>query len=460
MLVARRFAAVLAAAAVLTALGGCFPGAGGGNKDGTVTVWTVLVLPNEVARMESVLSSYTDRTGVETELVAIDPADMPTAVTNAAAAGELPDVLLHTVDLTQAWASNGILDADAATSVVASLDPETFNPTSLDLVSSDGQPVAVPSDGWGQVIFYRTDLFAQADLQPPTTYAAITKAARVLDNEDRAGILAGTSTSTPYTQQTFEHLALANGCELLGSDGEVAFDTPECIHAVERYTTWMSEYSAGGQQDELSTRATYLSGRAAMMVWSPHLLDELNNLSTEISPSCEPCADDPRWLAENTGFVQQVSGPDGSPVQFGQTLNFGITPHGDVSEAKQLVTSMLSDSYGEFLSVAPEGQFPMRPDSRNSARKHVAEWTEAEVGDVEQPRTVGELLSDGEVAAVSEGATSFRRWGITEGQGDLVQALYGEFVVPRALQQVREGTLTPKEATQQVQQRAEQLNVD
>lgn len=262
MPVARRIAVALMAMATLAATA-CFPGAGGHSRDGVITVWTVLVLPNELEQMQSVLDDFTAGTGIETELVAIDPGDMPTAVTNAAAAGDLPDVLFHTVDLTQGWAADGILDAGAAEDVIASLGRETFNPAALDLVRSEGRTAAVPSDGWGQLIFYREDLFEEAGLEPPTDFDAIEEAARTLHGGDTVGLLAGTSTSTPYTQQTFEHIALANGCELVDSEGRVDFHTPRCVEAIDRYTTWMTEYSAGGQQDELSTRATYLSGRAA-----------------------------------------------------------------------------------------------------------------------------------------------------------------------------------------------------
>lgn len=460
MPLSRRVPAVLAVITAVLLATGCFPGAGGNSKDGTVTFWTVLVLPEQLKHTQSVLDDFTERTGIETELVAIDPGDMNTAVTNAAAAGDLPDVLFHTIDLTQGWAGDGILDIAAADSVIDSLGRDTFNKAALDLVNVDGRSSAVPSDGWGQVIFYRTDLFEEAGLEPPTTFEAIDEAARTLDDSDTVGLLAGTSTSTPYTQQTFEHFALANGCNLVDEQGEVAFDTPQCVEAVDRYTEWMTEFSAGGAQDELTTRAVYLSGGAAMMVWSPHLIDELNGLSTEISPSCPECKDDPGWLAERTGFVQRISGPDGEPVQFGQTLNLGITARSDTEQAQKLVGYLLSDGYDGLLGIAPEGQFPMRPGDSADPEKYIKAWERLKVGDKGEPQPIGELLGAEGVDSVADGAVSFRRWAVAEGQGELVQALYGEFVVPKALQRVMEGTSTPKEAAEQVQQRAEELDLD
>lgn len=460
MLLSRRVPAVLSVVVALLLATACFPGAGGDSKDGKITFWTVLVLPEQIKHTQSVLDDFTAETGVEAEVVAIDPGDLNTAVTNAAAAGDLPDVLFHTVDLTQGWAGDGILDVKAADEVVESVGRDSFNPAALDLVDMGGRASAVPTDGWGQVIFYRKDLFEEAGLEPPTTFDTIDKAARTLDDQDTVGLLAGTSTSSPYTQQSFEHFALANGCNLIDDNGEIAFDTPQCIEVIERYTEWMTEFSAGGAQDELTTRAVYLSGGAAMMVWSPHLYDELNGLSTEISPSCPECEDNPRFLAENTGFVQRISGPDGEPVQFGQTLNLGISARTDTGPAKQLAEYLLTDGYSGLLGIAPEGQFPMRPGEADDPKRYIDAWKDLEVGDKGEPAPIGDLLGDDGVDSVADGADSFRRWGVSDGQGELVQALYGEFVVPKALQQVMEGTRTPEQAAEQVQQRAEELDLD
>ena len=45
-----------------------------------------------------------------------------------------------------------------------------FSPRALELTADDGKQLAVPSDGWGQLLVYRKDLFAAAGLPAPDTY--------------------------------------------------------------------------------------------------------------------------------------------------------------------------------------------------------------------------------------------------------------------------------------------------
>ena len=46
-----------------------------------------------------------------------------------------------------AYATRGLLDSAAAGDVLGRLGDETFSQTALSLVSRDGRPAAVPSDG-------------------------------------------------------------------------------------------------------------------------------------------------------------------------------------------------------------------------------------------------------------------------------------------------------------------------
>src|SRR5690606_38173130 len=107
-------------------------------------------------------------------------------------------------DQAAAWHAQGLLDTEVPAEVVESLGPATFSGRAMDMVTPDGGPVAVPSDGWGQVLVYRTDLFEEAGLEPPETLADVAQAAEVLDTEGRAGIVLGTAPGAPFTTQTLE----------------------------------------------------------------------------------------------------------------------------------------------------------------------------------------------------------------------------------------------------------------
>ena len=113
---------------------------------------------------------------------------LATLMTNAAAAGELPDVVLGTpLDQSQQYAAEEIFDAEAAQAVVDKLGADTFSQKALDLVSRDGVATGVPSDGWGQLLIYRKDLFDKAGLKAPKTLDDVEAAAAKLNGDGMAG---------------------------------------------------------------------------------------------------------------------------------------------------------------------------------------------------------------------------------------------------------------------------------
>ena len=78
--------------------------------------------------------------------------------------------------------------------------------------------------------------------------------------------------------------------------------------------------------DVAGARATYFAGQAAMVVWSPFILDEMAGLRDNALPNCPECADDTAFLAKNSGFVPSFVGPSGTaPAQYGQVSLMGIS---------------------------------------------------------------------------------------------------------------------------------------
>jgi multiple sugar transport system substrate-binding protein len=113
-----------------------------------------------MAATQEIMDDFTAKTGVKVDLVAVPEDQLSNLITNAAAAGELPDVVLGTpVAESHAYAREELFDAEAAQEVVETLGPDTFSQEALELVSADGVATGVPSDGWGQLLIYRRDLF-------------------------------------------------------------------------------------------------------------------------------------------------------------------------------------------------------------------------------------------------------------------------------------------------------------
>ena len=149
-----------------------------------IKFWTTETQPARMAKQEEMAKAFEAKTGIGVEVIPIDEKDLGTRATAAAAAGDLPDVIYHTLQYVLPWAEAGILDVDANNDVVKSLGKKTFAPGALKMASAGGKIAAVPVDGWTQMVVYRKDLFEQAGLEPPTTYANIEKAIDALSSND------------------------------------------------------------------------------------------------------------------------------------------------------------------------------------------------------------------------------------------------------------------------------------
>ncbi|HWT23671.1 MAG TPA: extracellular solute-binding protein, partial [Solirubrobacteraceae bacterium] len=412
-----RRTAIACVAALAAVAAGCGGGDGGDDPaGGAITVWTLETEPDRVAATRAIVAGFTRATDVRVTLVPVDENRLPTLVTSAAASGRLPDVMSLPLGLAHAYASEDILDTAAAQAVVDELGADTFAEGALKLVNRDGVATAVPSDGWGQLLIYRKDLFDAAGLRTPDTLDAIRAAAQRLDRGGKAGIALATAPGDAFTEQSFEYFALANGCELVDAGGNPALRSPECIDTFRRYAELASKYSLAGPQDVDSTRATYFAGRAAMIVWSPFLLDAMAGLRDDVTPSCPECRADPAFLARHSGIVTALSGPGGERAEYGEISTWGISADGNVAGAKAFAEYMLSDGYVRWLAISPQGKFPARTGDESDPRRFVEAWNGLESG-VDRKAPLSRFYSAQAIAAIADGAESFERWGFEQGQG-------------------------------------------
>lgn len=432
-------------------------GEGGGASSGeTLTVWNNEFQPDRMAATQAILDEFTQKTGIKTKQVAVPEDQLPTLMTNAAAADELPDVVLATPTAqSHQYAAEEIFDSEAAQAVVDKLGPDTFSEKALDLVSRDGVATGVPSDGWGQLLIYRKDLFDKAGLQAPQTLDDVRAAAERLNGDGVSGITLATAAGDGFTHETFEHVALAQGCQLTDDAGEVTFDSPECVEALRWYGDLASSYSVKGAQDVDSTRATYFAGRAAMMFWSPFLLDGMAGLRDDTKPTCKQCKQDVAYLAKNSGLVGPLAGSTGEPSQFGSVSTFNITVDAPTEDAKQLVEYMMSDGYVRWLGLSPQGKYPVRSGDSEDPEKFKKAWAQLESG-VDTKAPLSDFYSEESIASLGEGVENFQRWGFAQGQGALVGALSGEQPVANAVSEVIGGK-DPAEAAKEVQATTEEL---
>lgn len=424
----------------------------------TITFWSTENQPERAQKTQGIIDRFTEQTGIGVELVLVEENVIDSVMAANFAAGTLPDVVFHPLDFAFAWNAEGILDAAAATAVVNDLGVETFSEGALALVSTaDGNYMDVPSDGWGQLLVYRSDLFDELGLAAPTDFDSILAAAMACEEAGYTGILAGTDPGQVFTQQNFEHFALANGAELIDADGTVTVDTPEMIEALAYYADLMANY---GPKDTATywdqARALYFAGNVCMTVWSPFILDEMAGLRDSVLPNCAECADDPAFIARNSAVVPAWSGPSGAPAQYGQVSYMGITTGANTEAAQEFVKFWLSDGYLDWLGVAAEGKFPMRFGNAENPTEYLDGWSQLEVG-VDSRAPLSDFYSEEVLATIVEGANNIDRWAINQGYGELASAVYTELLFPQYIADMIEGNLTAEEAAAELQTEIEDL---
>ncbi|MCU0560879.1 MAG: extracellular solute-binding protein [Desulfobacterales bacterium] len=420
-----------------------------------VTFWTTEVERDRQQTQQQIALEFTRKTGIGVRVVPVEENLLAERVTAAYAAKSLPDVIFHPMEFTVGWCEAGILDSGSATEVIRALGEETFAAGPLKLARYGKEFAAVPADGWGQLLLYRKDLFAEKRLPAPDRWDLILSAAAALHNPPLLwGFEAATDPGQVYTQQVFEHLALSNGVKLASADGKVDLTTPEMIATLEFYRK-LAAFTPPGNLYWLHTRMDYLSGRAAMIVWSPFILDELSGLRRDQPVVPDIATGAPGFLARSTGFIATIRGPNGSG-QYGQANYFGITHDADRKSASAWVQFLMTEGYLRWLGMAAEGKLPVRRGTRERPRQFVDGWMQLEFGTTTRAR-IDSFYGKEVAEALIAGAETLDRWGFSEGKGALISKIYGTKIIPQVLKRFLEGELSAAESAEMITARVRAL---
>ncbi|MGI3184361.1 ABC transporter substrate-binding protein [Nioella aestuarii] len=404
----------------------------------TIRFWTTEEQPERLARQEAMAADFTEETGIEVEVIPVTESDLGTRATAAFAAGDLPDVIYHPLQYALPWAEAGILDTDAASDVIDVLGMETFASGALEMAATPDGYASVPVDGWTQMIVYRADLFAENGLEPPNTYANVLAAIEALHNPpEMFGFVAATKVDENFMSQVLEHVFLANGVSPVDEDGVAELDVDATTEVLEFYRA-IVEASPEGELFWQQSRELYFAGRAAMIIWSPFILDELAGLRDSAPPTIN---DDPtsRDLAAATGIVTNFAGPSNPDgAAWGDVRYFGITADADTDAAMQFVEYSMNEGYTATLAIAPEGKFPVRRGTAEDPTAFADAWAELEVG-VDRRAPLGELYAQEMIDEIVGGLDVAQRWGVAEGQLALASRIINSQVINRLVREYIDG---------------------
>jgi len=432
-------------------LAGCGGGGGtGGGNSNSITVWTLDNLPDRMKAQQNIIKAFTKKTGIKVKLVGVAEDQYSQLLTSSAASGKLPDVIgALSLAGVRELSVNDLANPDVAKNVVDKLGPDTFSKQALALTSDGGEQLSVPSDAWSQILVYRKDLFKKAGLAPPTTYDTISAAAKKLDSPDVAGFVGANVSNDGFTEQTFEHVALANNCQMVTKDQEVVLDSPECAQAFDFYGNLLKNYSVSGTQDVDTTRATYFAGKAAMVIWSSFILDEMAGLRSDALPTCPQCKSDPAFLAKNSGIVNALQGPSGGqPAQFGEVVSWVATADAAAGASEKFIDYMMNEGYQDWIGFAPEGKIPTRKGTADQPTKYIDAWSKLPAG-VDKKAPLSDFYSADVLKGLRASPDTIQRWAITQGAGQLLGATLSELLVAQEVNKVSTGEVTGEQAAKE-----------
>ncbi len=405
-----------------------------------IRFWTTEEQPDRLAKQQEMAAAFEEMTGNSVEVIPVSESDLGTRATAAFAAGDLPDVIYHTLQFALPWYEAGILDAEAATEVVEALGTDTFAEGPLAMAAVEEGYASVPVDGWTQMLVYRADLFADAGLEPPTSYANVLAAIEALHNPpEMYGFVAATKVDENFMSQVLEHVFLANGVSPVGPDGFQPLDEAATTEVLDFYKA-IAEASPPGELYWDQSRTLYFSGNAAMIIWSPFILDELAGLRDSAPPTINDDPTSPE-LASKTGIVTNFSGPSNPDgAAWGDVRYFGITADADTDVAQEFVQFSMDQGYTQTLSIAPEGKFPVRRGNAENPTAFTEAWATLPVG-VDRKAPLGELYDASMIEEIVGGLDVAQRWGVAEGQLALASKMINSQAINRIVRQYIDGDI-------------------
>ena len=362
---------------ILGILPGLFAG-GKPDKSGSLQLefWTTDGQTERVKALSLLGDVWSAESGDEYNLVTVEESEIPSRLAAAISAGSKPDMVGFQFSYFLDSTVSGLLNKPAIQKTIEEIGTDRYGNILGQYKLPDGSYFAVPYYGWVQGIWYRKDLFAQAGLKEPRTWADIEKAASYFYKpaENQYGILIGSDPAINFTAQVFTQFALSNGAYLIQPDGSLGIDTPQMKEALKFYAK-LAQYNPPGPQNWRG-RDYYFQNRLPMFFYSTYILDDLaledvaaGSLTGENFEDLKGASFDPN-LAKKTGFVPVIEGPSGMKGSFGKNLGITIMDNGKArgEAASRFIVSMSEkDSYISYLHTAIGGMFPAIGDIATNA---------------------------------------------------------------------------------------------
>lgn len=413
-----------------------------------VEFWTADNQGDRIAAYRAVADRFMDANpDVEIVIVPVEESTISLRLREAALGNVLPDIARVGLERLPPLLTADLIDEAAAEAAIEAIGRDDFRkgPLAMVIDTESGSATAVPFDGWIQALWYRRDLFEQAQLESPITWEQINVACDVIGggNVMPYAITLPTDPQQNYVHQIFEQVAMSNNAWPFDAAGNVTMNTPEMIAALRFYTN-LQRCAPTGVQDLYDARENYLLGQAPMLFYSTYIMDDLvdGSETRDGSGMIEPEVEN---LAQKSAFASGIVGPNGS-ASYGQLTALAILTGAD-PVAQDVVRFYLTEGYADIIATAPLGKIPVLESA-------VQRWTElSPVFENYSPATLGHIAS---------GYDTMQRWlfrpEYTNRERSVIGQIEGDLLIPQVIYNiVVEKTMTPETGAEWLQERVELL---
>lgn len=296
----------------------------------------------ENAALESMVAAFEEANpDVDVELIIAPEYD--TFMQAGFASGEYPNVFYVDSFKLQDWAS-----AEVITPVGDQIEDSAGIYESLNnIFTYDGQLYCPAKDFSTLALFYNVDMFEAVGLEPPTNWEELNAAAAALSTDDVAGLTVGIELPRflPFLYQA--------GGAVLDADGNVVFDSPETLAAVEEFVGLFTSGSARSAADLGAGWGgeAFGLGKAAMAIEGNWLIQPMTDQFPDI----------------NYGVVELPAGPAG-PATMAFTVCYGVADpasnsnqtDAELEASLRLVNFLTGEEGAQMVAAGGFGPMPTR----------------------------------------------------------------------------------------------------
>lgn len=201
-----------------------------------IKLWHMEQPPHRVERIQQLIDEFNAANpGIVVSQEPQNWGEIYTKAPAAVAAGNAPELLFAIPDFTPILNSLG--KVQPMDEFVAEMDAlYTFYPSAVEPYTYDGHTWAVPLYNMAHSIWYRNSVFAEAGVEPPTTWDELLAAVETLTKDGQYGIGLPANKQLYTDQVVYDFMINAGADEIYNPDGTLRFNNPQTVEAYDFYS--------------------------------------------------------------------------------------------------------------------------------------------------------------------------------------------------------------------------------